>query len=528
MRLKLDAGSAPRPKKISYRASLDGRMLLRRKNETVVLVPPQQVIGSLQGIVVMPSQVAPGEPMQMRVTDSAALPPGGSWSLTGVVVDDLESDGADGEPTSRVALAVPAGEEVPREALDGIAAILGASADGQGRWEVAVLDSGSSPGSAGVTIEEDEVFLDAGAGLGSATYRVKRAGSGNDESASRVITMKGGGRGGETGRDQKIVIFEEEKEDKEESKEGSEDDFPTSYCFEKLPTLPGGGFELKELKDTELCWPFEEKSDDKPKNRIRVRGVGEQGRDGILTYDLHVTVVTQTVQAFTGTDGVVLFDLPESLTPGGELSLQYIDLYGDVVVEVPAVPGVEVVEPLANGAARISAATPRTFAGQKACVCGVFPGPEAWNALLLDGAALGPPVSASSRMAWVELPADLAPGPHVVSGAPEPGFPAEDRVTVLVLQIGGEIDSSKLQRLETTPMRLWVVGTAEPVEIQVRNKTPGIISIDGGPDQTILTSGGEPNVLERTVQGLSPGAFDIAYELTDAGCPCASAGSQYW
>ena len=29
-------------------------------------------------------------------------------------------------------------------------------------------------------------------------------------------------------------------------------------------------------------------------------------------------------------------------------------------------------------------------------------------------------------------------------------------------------------------------------------------------------------MLERSVQGLSPGAFDIEYELAGPGCPCAS------
>jgi hypothetical protein len=128
-------------------------------------------------------------------------------------------------------------------------------------------------------------------------------------------------------------------------------------------------------------------------------------------------------------------------------------------------------------------------------------------------------------MAWVQLPAGLAAGEHVFTGAPEPGFPAGDRAVTVVVEIGGEVDSSKLQRLETTPMRLWVVGTAEPVDLQVLNKTPSIISIAGGAEQVIRTSGGEPNMLERSVQGLSPGAFDIEYELAGDRCPCAAPGT---
>jgi hypothetical protein len=227
------------------------------------------------------------------------------------------------------------------------------------------------------------------------------------------------------------------------------------------------------------------------------------------------------VQALAGPDGKVVFDnLPTDLEPGGGVSMQYVDQFGDVVADVPSVEGLEVVEPRGNGEARITDATPRSFAGEPVCVCGTYPGQAAWNGILLDGYAVGSPASASGQIAWVELPPDLAPGEHVFTGTAAAGFPAADRASTLVLQVGGEIDSSKLQRLETTPMRLWVIGTDEAVDLRVRNVTPAIISIEGGDDQTIRTSGGARNMLERTVRGLSPGAFDIQYELASKPCPC--------
>jgi hypothetical protein len=223
----------------------------------------------------------------------------------------------------------------------------------------------------------------------------------------------------------------------------------------------------------------------------------------------------------TNPDGTVVFDdLPSDLQPGGAVAMQYLDKFGDPVVNVPSVPGVEVVEPRGGVEARITDASPRGLAGQLACVCGSFPGPSAWNALLLDGQAVGSPTSASGQMVWVQLPAGLAPGAHVFTGEAAAGFPATDRAATLVLQVGGEIDSSKLQRLETTPVRLWVVGTEEPLDLRVRNLTPAIISIEGGEDQTIRTSGGVRNMLERTVRGISPGAFNINYELAGESCPC--------
>lgn len=377
-RFRFDAGEAKRPDKISYRAILDGRTLVDTKNLKVTPVAPRQQIGSLQGIVTMPTQVAPGEPMKMRVSEAANLPPGGMWSLSGTVVDEEEGEDPEEaspkEPKRRVALAVPAGQDVPDEALDDIAA---------------------------------------------------------DQPTAIINTTR---------------------------------------------------------------------------SNIR----------------------NEVVTARADPDGNVVFDqLPADLQPGSPISMQYVDKFGEMLVDVPSVPDVEVVEPRANGEARITDATPRSFAGQLVCVCGTFPGEAAWNGLLLDGQGAGSPGSASGRMVWLLLPAGLAPGEHVFTGTGAAGFPAADRASTLVLQVGGEIDSSKLQKLETTPMRLWVTGTEEPVDLRVRNLTPGIISIDGGDDQTIRTSGGARNALERSVRGLSPGAFNINYELAGEGCPCESRTGYY-
>jgi hypothetical protein len=235
----------------------------------------------------------------------------------------------------------------------------------------------------------------------------------------------------------------------------------------------------------------------------------------------------KVAEARVGPDGSVVFAaLPDDLRPGGTVALRYVDRFGDTVVDVPSVPGVEVVAPRGGGEARLTDASPRGLAGQLACVCGSFPGPAAWNALLLDGQAVGSPTSASGQMVWVPLPAGLPPGEHVFTGAASAGFPATDRATTLVLQVVGELDSSKLRRLETTPMRLRVVGTEEPIELRVRNLTPAVIAIEGA-DQALRTSGGARNQLERTVRGIAPGAFNISYELAGQPCPCAAPTAYY-
>ncbi len=465
VRFKLDTGDVPRPQKISYQVRLEGRTLLRRRNGKVELVPPRKVIGSLQGIVTMPTRVAPGEPMQMRISDSAALPAGGTWRLTGTVTSE-ES----------------------------------------------------------VTIEEEEV------------YRIDEGGP----EEPIVVTFKAGG-------------------EVELANPRFANEFPVAYerierfAADFAPSIEGGSpTRLTIGRDSSLEWdPIDAGPQAETAEALLIDETATGGElDPVEDAARQIPVCrwwrpippqcrikqpkprcpngfprrkcTHFVSAFALADGTVDFELPEDLAPGGKVALQYVDIYGDLVIDVPSVPGIEVVEPMANEVARITAATPRALAGQQVCVCGSFPGPDAWNGLLLDGEALGSPVSASSRMAWVQLPTGLGAGEHVVTGAPEPGFPVGDRAEVVVVEVAGELDSSKLRRLETTPMRLWVIGTSEAIDLRVRNKTPSIISIEGGADQVIRTSGGEPNMLERSVQGLSPGAFDIEYELAGAGCPCAA------
>jgi hypothetical protein len=464
VRFKLDAGDVPRPQKISYRVRLEGRTLLRRRNEKVELVPPRKVIGSLQGIVTMPTQVAPGEPMQMRVTNPAALPAGGTWRLTGTVIAEEEAERGDEDgPKEPVVITFKADGEVelanPRfasefpvayERINHFAANFAPS-----------IERGTS---IRLTIGTDG-FLDwdpIGAAPPAETAEI-------------------------------LLIYETTTDGETASVENVARQIPVCRWWRPIP----------------------------PQCRIK------QPKRRRCPNGLPPDRCTHWVSAFALADGTVAFDLPEDLAPGGNVALQYVDIYGDLVVDVPALPGIEVVKPMAIDVARITAATPLTFAGQQACICGSFPGPAAWDGLLLDGEALGPPVSASSRMAWVQLPTDLDAGEHLVTGAPGSGFPTGDRAVVLVVEIEGELDSSKLQRLETTPMRLWVIGTSEATDLRVRNKTPSIISIEGGTDQVIRTSGGELNMLKRSVQGLSPGAFDIEYELAGAGCPCAASQTEY-
>jgi len=63
-----------------------------------------------------------------------------------------------------------------------------------------------------------------------------------------------------------------------------------------------------------------------------------------------------------------------------------------------------------------------------------------------------------------------------------------------------------------------VVGTDKPLPIGVLNRTPGIISIDGGVQQTVTIAGGRDNSITRGVKGIHRGDFSILYAVSHAGC----------
>lgn len=214
--------------------------------------------------------------------------------------------------------------------------------------------------------------------------------------------------------------------------------------------------------------------------------------------------------------------LPDDLKLGDPIEVAYTDPWGDRIVYVPAVEDVVVVLASAGVSPKpmLTACTPRAFPGNTICVCGWFPDETAWNSLTLNGEPLGAPVSAASRTVYVRLPAEMQPGPHVIAGDPAAGFSSSDTAQVTVLVVGGEIDRNKLLRGEDTKLRLWVQGTEERISLHLRNTTPGIVSLEGGQDQVVTTSGGADNRLEELVHAVSPGDFTIIYELDADSCPC--------
>lgn len=71
----------------------------------------------------------------------------------------------------------------------------------------------------------------------------------------------------------------------------------------------------------------------------------------------------------------------------------------------------------------------------------------------------------------------------------------------------------------TARMRLEVRGTAAPVRVELINRTPGVVALEGGDLQVTPTTGGADNHLERALSTYRAGDFQILYRLTPDPCP---------
>lgn len=213
-------------------------------------------------------------------------------------------------------------------------------------------------------------------------------------------------------------------------------------------------------------------------------------------------------------------DLPYDLSAGLELKVGYGTKWDEAYLELPEGAGPEVVEPpsLVPDAPWIITCSPKAFAGNTVCVCGWFPDAASRNGLMVDGRPLGTAAAASNQSVRVTLPGDLAPGAHVITGNGVAGS-----AEIVVIGLGGSVDTESLFRGESTPIRLQITGTGDRTAITLRNHTPGIISLEGGDDQVITTSGGATNTWEGTVRGISPGNFNLTYSLDLSSCPCDDA-----
>jgi hypothetical protein len=229
----------------------------------------------------------------------------------------------------------------------------------------------------------------------------------------------------------------------------------------------------------------------------------------------------------TGDDGyTVTFPVPGELHPGGPIDLVYVDPWGETALDtevssdVNLAPAGEKDDP-----PRIDSSQRYVFIGMTGCVCGHFPTAESQRGLEIGGMPIGEPLAASSSVVVFRLPEGITPGRHRVTGNPELGFPPNIDVEIVALQLSGSIDQELLMRGQSTPMHIEIEGTDEPLELLLTNTTPAVISLEGGDEGVVMTSGGEPNTVERIVHGRTRGDFHITYTMANDPCPCGPEGA---
>lgn len=215
------------------------------------------------------------------------------------------------------------------------------------------------------------------------------------------------------------------------------------------------------------------------------------------------------------------FSVPHDWVSGLKLQVSYRDVWGEELVQGTTETAVFAPPSETPETPTITDATTRILKGGSLCICGWFPTAESRAGILMNGAPLGAPTSSSPEALIFFFHEETPPGPCDLVGSPEAGFGPEDRARTTLVGVGGSIDRNKLFRGESTPLRLEAYGTDDPITLTLRNKTPEIITIDGGVEQDVTTSGGTPNNLVKNVKGHTVGDFNIVYELEGSKCPCA-------
>lgn len=121
-------------------SAVAAQLLLLLAGQAAVQPAPASEVGhTLSGIVSdLPPEVEPGETIQLQVLDETKLPPGGTFSLAGVVVDT--DPPPEGQAVALTPPADPAARPGP-ESLGALAAVLASENDACGRaWEGITVD----------------------------------------------------------------------------------------------------------------------------------------------------------------------------------------------------------------------------------------------------------------------------------------------------------------------------------------------------------------------------------------------------
>lgn len=90
---------------------------------------------------------------------------------------------------------------------------------------------------------------------------------------------------------------------------------------------------------------------------------------------------------------------------------------------------------------------------------------------------------------------------------------AETSTTINLIAFQLTTDQPRIAPKKKATVTVRVLGTAEPVEIEVRDQTPGIVRFRRGNVQRLVTSGGELNTAEVEMTGVQTGDFAFSVQL---------------
>ena len=562
VRFRLALGAKP-PAKLDVELLADGEVGHARRNVVPREVPARRVAGTLEGTVRLPPRVSPGETIALRALPDANLPPGGAWVISGTVSDPSDSTSASSEPwtdeeltaTQRTILNAARNIRL-QAALPPLTLTGSGDCDSLAPTAAALLARDNFNTSKSSTIDwltdpHDEPMavsfrapvpgtaphiVTAPLAPRAASYHILSRGKigaglrssyafaladGTDESLRTGFAIKEEDMPVETSAAisikekgvQRVVIHgspsganppdaQAEIAEITELSVRTVDAAQLAEIVEIAETLivvaaldaepVAGGCRYTSREPTELeQWRF-----------ARARTAKTLGQKfGTVAKGAAAASVAH------------LLTLPRNLQPGEPLSIRYLDEWGDPWVDVADVPDVEVVDAEASEPRRLDSAGRYVVAGRTVCVCGGFDALDIATPFRL-GEHTVQATSVGRTSVWLTAPAE-ALGPQVIQAEGFRGEAATD-----VIQIAAELDQEHLFSGQRTPLRLTVSGSEQSIPIQLVNRSPQIITLEGGDEQNLETPGGPDNTVVRQVSAQQRGSFQMFWEVPPAPCPC--------
>jgi hypothetical protein len=136
-------------------------------------------------------------------------------------------------------------------------------------------------------------------------------------------------------------------------------------------------------------------------------------------------------------------------------------------------------------------------------------------------------VLAASPVSLVVIPGPgCTPGPAQFLLEVDGRSPGPMPMRLVALEL--VLDQSRLAAGERASLRVRVVGTEEPLVIEARNLTPGIVRLMDGDVQRVTTRGGAENVGALRVEGVKPGDYSVSLRLIRSASGLPDTESSRW